>query len=245
MGLIGSTTGKALGALGKKLAPTQAAGFVRAVLEKAIDGVGPLPGAAKSADRELAKAEGDVEIAIRELIDSHAKMAGAQGFATNIGGLITAAVSIPANIGALALVQSHLVAGIAHLRGYDLADRSVRNAVLACLLGKSTVRSLVKERRLPGSPAAIATGPASADLDALIGQTVTAELLAGVGGKRLAIMAGKRIPLAGGAVGGVADGYSTWQIGRYAAKELRQQPRRTTVVEAGPVEPDPATYAKS
>ncbi|MGI8418806.1 MAG: EcsC family protein [Nakamurella sp.] len=222
MSAIGNVTGKALGALGKRLAPERTSGFVRSVLERAIDGVGPLPGAAKSADRELAK-NGDTEAAIRELIDGHVKLAGAQGFATNIGGIITAAAAIPANLAGLALIQCHLVAGIAHLRGYDLRDLNVRNAVLACLLGKSGVKNLVGDKRLPATPLGIATAaehdPA---VDDQIAQTITAELIAGVGGKRLATMVGKRIPLVGGAIGGATDGYGTWQIGRYAAQELRR-----------------------
>ncbi|MDQ6657640.1 MAG: EcsC family protein [Actinomycetota bacterium] len=223
MSAIGNMTGKALGALGKRLAPERASGFVRSVLERAIDGVGPLPGAARSADKELSKANGNSEAAIRELIDGHAKLAGAQGFATNIGGIVTAAAAIPANLAGLALIQCHLVAGIAHLRGYDLKDPNVRNAVLACLLGKSGVKNLVGDRRLPATPLGIATAakhdPA---VDDQIAQTITAELIAGVGGKRLATMVGKRIPLIGGAIGGATDGYGTWQVGRYAAQELRR-----------------------
>ena len=35
-----------------------------------------------------------------------------------------------------------MIAGIAHLRGYDLADPKVKNAILVCLLGeeRSTAR---------------------------------------------------------------------------------------------------------
>lgn len=223
MGAIGNVTGKAIGALGRKLAPQHTSGFVRAILERAIDGVGPLGSAAKSADKELRKANGNSEEAIRELIDGHVKLAGAQGFATNIGGIITAAAAIPANITGLALVQCHLVAGIAHLRGYDLHDPNVRNAVLACLLGKSGVKSMVGDRRLPTTPFGIATAAEhDPTLDDQIAQNITAELIAGVGGKRLATFVGKRIPLVGGAIGGATDGYGTWQVGRYAASELRR-----------------------
>lgn len=233
MGAISNMTGKALGALGKNLAPRHTSVFVRSVLDRAIDGVGPLPGAAKSADRERIKAKGDVEAAIGELIDGHAKLAGAQGFATNIGGIVTAAAAIPANIAGLALIQCHLVAGIAHLRGYDLQDPNVRNAVLACLLGKSGVRSLVGDRRLPATPFGIATAaehdPA---VDEQIVQTIIAELIAGVGGKRLATLVGKRIPLVGGAIGGASDGYGTWQVGRYAAKELRRNGKERTTMNS-------------
>lgn len=232
MGLISNTAGKAAGALGKRLGPTHASGFVRTVLERAIDGAGPLPGAVKSARAALAEAEGNTERAISDLIDSHVKFAGAQGFATNVGGFVTAVVAIPANITGLALIQCHLVAGIAHLRGYDLSSPNVRNAVLACLLGKSAIKDLVGKKVLPATPLGLATAavddPAAGDK---IAQTITAELIAGVGGKRMATMLGKRIPLLGGAIGGASDGYGTWQVGRYAARELVDDPRRT--VDAG------------
>ena len=115
------------GTVGKRLAPriSQAApglthGFVRTALERAINGVGSLPGAAKIAQRLLDEHQGDVDRAIRELIEMHVRYAGAQGFLTNLGGLVTAAVAIPANITGLALIQCRMVASIAWLRGYDL-----------------------------------------------------------------------------------------------------------------------------
>ena len=43
--------------------------------------------------------------AVHEVIENHVRLAGAQGFATNVGGLVTAAVTIPANIAGLALIQ--------------------------------------------------------------------------------------------------------------------------------------------
>ncbi|WP_029137103.1 EcsC family protein [Nakamurella lactea] len=226
MGVIGDVTGRAAWAFGRKLAPAQAAGFVRSVLDRAIDGVGPLGSAAKSADKQLRASGGAVEVAIRELIDGHVKLAGAEGFITNLGGFITAAVTIPANITGLALIQCHLVAGIAHLRGYDLRHPNVRSAVLACLLGKSGVRRMVRDGTLPAGPAELATATTvDPELNARVSRMITGDLITAVGGKRVAIFIGKRIPLAGGAIGGAADGYGTWQIGRFAAKELRPAPR--------------------
>ena len=49
---------------------------------------------------------------------------------------------------------------------------------------------------------------------------VASDLIAKVAGKRLAITVGRRIPVVGGVVGMGADGYATWQIGRYADREL-------------------------
>lgn len=225
MGIVSKVAGAAAGSLGKRLAPKHGGGFVRGALERAIDGVGSLLGAARQADRTLREANGDVEAAVRDLIDVHVKYAGVQGFATNLGGLVTAAATIPANIAGLALVQCHLVAGIAHLRGYDLQDPRVRDAVLVSLLGPSTIKDLVRDGTLPGTPRHIATltragtGTDPQTEDRVAG-LITAELIAGVGGKRLATFVGKRIPLVGGAIGGASDGWSTWQLGRYAAKEF-------------------------
>ena len=100
---------------------------------------------------------GAVDAAIKDIIEQHVRYAGAQGFATNLGGLVTAAVAMPANIVGLSLIQCRMVAGIAHLRGYDLDDPRVRNAILETLLGEATVNAMVKKKDLPGPPMALAT----------------------------------------------------------------------------------------
>jgi hypothetical protein len=214
--------------IGRRLAPRipdalpgLTTAFVRESLHRAIHGVGPLPPAAHAAEKQLAEQDGRVDRAIHEVIENHVRYAGAQGFATNLGGLVTAAVLIPANISGLALIQSRMIAGIAHLRGYDLTDPRVRNAVLATLLGEDQVDQLVKKRRLPAPPMAIATAPThDPDLDRIISAEVASDLIARVAGKRLATTVGRRVPVVGGLVGAGADGITTWRIGRYADREL-------------------------
>jgi len=221
------------GNVGKRLAPkiTQAApglttSFVREALNRAIEGVGPLPGAAAAADKQLAEQHGNVERAIHEVIENHVRYAGAQGFLTNVGGLVTAAVTIPANVTGLTLVQCRMVAGIVHLRGHDLNDPRVRNAVLTTLLGEESVARLVKKRKLPAPPMALATAPAhDAGLDKIISAEVGADLVARIAGKRLAVTIGRRVPVVGGLVGMGADGFATWKIGRYADREILARPR--------------------
>ena len=162
-----------------------------------------------------------------EVIENHVRFAGAQGFLTNVGGLVTAAVTIPANITGLAVVQCRMIAGIAHLRGHDLDDPRVRNAILATLLGEDSVNSLVKKKKLPAPPMALATAPAhDPQLDVLISSEVAADLITRVAGKRLATTVGRRVPVVGGLVGAGADGYATWKIGRYADRELLPRRRR-------------------
>lgn len=225
---VGRTVAKGMVPLGKKVAPALTSGYVREILERAIDGTGPIRGAATAADARLVESKGDVEDAIGAVISQHVRYAGMQGFATNVGGGITLAVAIPANVTGLALLQCHLVAAIAHLRGYDLDDPRVRNAILACLLGEDGVDELVKKSKLPSGPMAIATSPVhDPELDATIGKIVTTELLAKVTGRRAALVVGRRIPLLGGGVGAATDAYSTHQIGTYAAAQLKDRRRGT------------------
>ncbi len=218
---------KRLAPLAWELAPTVTSTFVLEALHRAIDGVGPLPPAAVAADRQLREQDGDVERAIHEVIENNVRLAGAQGFVTNLGGLVTMAVAIPTNISGLALIQCRMVAGIAHVRGYDLAEPRVKNAVLAAMLGEEKVGELVAKKKLPAPPMALATAPVyDPDLDRILSSEVASDLVAKVAGKRLASTAARRIPLVGGFVGLGADGFSTWKIGRYADRELLPRARR-------------------
>jgi hypothetical protein len=210
-----------------EIAPGLTAAFVREALHRAIHGVGPLAPAAAAADKQLKEQKGDADRAIHEVIENHVRYAGAQGFLTNLGGLATMAFTVPTNISGLALVECRMIAGIAHLRGYDLGDPRVHNAVLVCLLGEEHVRDLVEAQRIPAPPMALATAPThDPTLDRLISAEVAADLVQQVAGKKLAGTVARRIPLVGGLVGMGADGYATWKIGRYADRELLPLARR-------------------
>jgi hypothetical protein len=218
---VGKTLARSLVPAAVKIAPQLSGVFVWEVLDKAIDGFGPLPGAAAAADRRLAKAGGNVDQAIHDLIEVHVRLAGAQGFVTNLGGFTTLVLTMPANVSGLAILQCHEVAGIAHLRGYDLNDRRVRNAVLACLLGEDTVNVLIEQGALPSTPLAIATASVyDPKLHRQVASLVTAELLTRLTGRRMIIGFGRRTPLLGGGLGAVADAYWTYRVGRYADREL-------------------------
>ena len=220
------TVGRQLAPRIQELAPGLTTGFVREALNRAIDGIGPLAPAATAADKQLDEQRGNVDRAIHEVIENNVRMAGAQGFVTNIGGLVTMAVTIPANVSGLALIQCRMVAGIAHLRGHDLDDPRVRNAILALLLGEEQVRDLVKKRKLPATPMALATAPAhDPTLDGTISAVVATDLITRVAGKRLATTVGRKIPIVGGVVGAGADGFATWKVGRYADRELLPRTR--------------------
>ncbi len=209
-----------------RLAPGLNSTFVHQTVQRAVHGAGPLPSAASAADKQLEEQDGDTDKAIRELIENHAALAGGQGFLTNLGGLITMAVMVPANIAGLALLQTRMVAGIAYLRGYDLEDDRVRNAILVCMLGEDTVKSLVTDTRIPGTPMLIATAPAyDPALDKVIAAEVMTTLVNRVVGKRAASAITRKVPAVGGFWGAGTDAWSTWQVGKYARRELLPRAR--------------------
>jgi uncharacterized protein (DUF697 family) len=146
---------------------------------------------------------------------------------TSVGGALTALVTVPTNITGLALIQLRMVAAIAHLRGYDLDDPRVQDAVLACLLGEEKVDELVAARKLPAPPMALATAPVhDPDTHRVLAAEVTSELTTKVAGKRAAVAVTRRVPIVGGVVGMGVDGLATWRIGDYAGSELRPRARR-------------------
>ncbi|MEV0796371.1 EcsC family protein [Kribbella sp. NPDC050281] len=215
----------------QRFAPQAAAGALRQVLEIAIDGYQRFPGAERVAETKLAKVGGDPQLAIDAVIDQHIRLAGVQGFATGLGGLVTLPVALPANLTGIAIVQARMVAAIAHLRGYDLGDPRVRTAVITCLLGEDGITDRLEKSSLPTSPLAIATAPVfDPELDRQVAGEVVGELIARISGKKMALTFTRRVPLLGGAVAATVDGWSTYRVGQYADKSLVRRIRR-------PIEP--------
>jgi hypothetical protein len=224
---IAKRVGKSLAPKVTVVAPQITAGFIHQALDRAIRGVGPLDGAAASAEKERDEHRGDVDGAIKDIIETHVRLAGAQGFLTNIGGLVTMPVAVPANIAGLALIQCRMVAAIAHLRGYDLDDKRVRSGILASLLGEERMLAMIKKKKLPGTPMAVATAPVYDDhLSTVMANEVAGEMITRMAGKRIAFTVGRRVPVVGGIIGAGTDGFSTWQIGRYVDREFLPRSRR-------------------
>jgi hypothetical protein len=201
-------------------APELAGGVLRQLLELAIDGRGPLPSAKAAAARQL-QLKGHHEGAVDALIATHIGLASAQGFLTNLGGLLTLPVALPTNLAGAAIVQMRMIAGVAHLRGYDIDDRRVRTALTLCMLGEDEVRQHVKEGRLPSTPLGLATAPVfDPVLDRQVSERVLGTLATKVGGKHMVVLFAKRIPLIGGGVGAANDGWFTYALGDYARREF-------------------------
>lgn len=214
--------------LGKQLVtrtPEVAGGLLRTVVDFAIYGNDAFPGAKTTASRALQN-RGDREAAIDSIVLQHIGMASAQGFLTSVGGLLTLPIGLPANIAGLAVLGVRMVASIAHLRGYDVEDPRVRAAVTLAMLGEDEVRRLVASGKLPTTPLVIATAPFfDAALEERISERVVGSLAGRLGGKHLAVVVVRRIPLVGGGVGAAVDGWLTYGLAAYVKREFvgRQQ----------------------
>jgi hypothetical protein len=224
---VGKNVGRTLAPKVTLVAPQLTAGFIQQALDRAIRGIGPLDPAAMVAEKHLDERKGDVDKAIKDVIETHVRLAGAQGLLTIVGGLVTMAVTVPTNIAGLALLQCRMIAAIVHLRGYDLEDRRVRNAILASMLGEERMLAMIKQKKMAGTPMALATAPVhDPDLDMVIANEVASEMIAMIAGKKVATTVGRRVPLVGGLVGMGTDGFATWRIGRYADREFLPRNRR-------------------
>lgn len=209
-----------------RAAPGVTSGFVLEALDRAVEGVGPLPPAEFLCWKVLRDAGGDVEDAVDDMVNRHVKYAAAQGFVTNVGGLVTTVATMPANVTGLALIQCRMIACVARLHGTALDDPHLRTAVIAVLAGRDSVKDLRKSGRLPGSPAELLQLPVDPELEKWLAAKVAGDLLTRVTGKRLASTVGRKVPVLGGAVGMSADGLATWQAGRYAEREFRAAAKR-------------------
>lgn len=190
------------------------------ILALAIDGKGKLPGA-KRAAQQLLRQLNDAESAIGRMIANHVAMASGQGFVTNWGGFLVSLVTIPANLAAASFLQARLVAGIAHLRGYELSDPRVRTAILMVMLGPGGNADLVSKGVLPSSPMVVATAPVfDARLDGQVSKALLDRALNQMTGKRFGVWIAKRVPFVGGGVGAAVDGWATHQIAQHAVSEF-------------------------
>jgi len=204
-------------------APEMAGSVLRQILEFAIEGNATIPGAKAAAAKSL-QTRGEHEAAVEWVIMQHVGLAGAQGFLTNLGGVLALPVSLPANLAGLAVVQMRMIAAIAHLRGYDVDDRRVRAALTLAMLGEDEVRRQVAIGRVASTPMGVATAPVfDPSLDRAVSERVFGGLGTKVGVKQVVVQVAKRIPLVGGGVGAATDGYFTFALGQYARREFMRR----------------------
>lgn len=207
--------------------PAQA--LAERLLGVGIGGRPPFDSASKVADQALKKTGGDVDKAIDRIVSDHRRLAGAEGFITSVGGLVTMAVSLPANVAGFYLLSTRMVAAIAKVRGHDLDNPSLRTAILLTLVG-AEANDLLKKAGVAstGRLASLATRQLPPPVLMVVNKAVGFRLVGQVG-EKVVTRLGKAIPLVGGFVGAGLDAYL---ISKIAANAKQQFPAAGRAITA-------------
>lgn len=183
--------------------------------EKALNGIPGFDSAEDMAKDFINNGDDSIENC-NSLIRWQISKAGASGFVTGLGGLITMPVAIPANIASVMFVQVRMIAAIAYMGGYDLKNDRVKSLVYLCMVG-SGAADILK------------------DIGIVIGKKMTVQMIKNISGKTItainqkvgfrlltkfgekgAVNLGKTVPLLGGIIGGAFDSVTTNTIGNVA-----------------------------
>lgn len=185
------------------------------VYEKSVNGFGMFDSAQELANDYL-KGDGNIEEKVRSLINWQTSKSFTSGFVTNLGGIITLPVAIPANMSSVLYVQVRMIAAIAIMGGYDVKDDRVKTLVYICLTG-SAVHDIIKDIgiNLGSKLTKEAIKKISGEALKKINQKVGFKLLTKFGEKGI-LNLGKAIPVLGGGIGGSLDAYATKIIGKKA-----------------------------
>lgn len=183
---------------------------------QAVNGFGILGSAQSLADEYMKNNKNKIDAA-NSLIRWQNTKAATGGFATNLGGLITLPVAIPANLSSSLFIQLRMIAGIAHIGGHDVHDDRIKTLCFVCLTGNG-VNEVLKNAGVnfgtKFTTKAIEkyiTGQMIKTINRLVGfRLVTKAGTTGI------INITKLVPLVGGVIGGVFDGVTTNIIGNKA-----------------------------
>ena len=194
------------------------------LLSKIIhDGVNPvLASSVAYADDRLTRArrvgrtEYDArEAAINRIVRESVAKAGATGFTTGLGGLITLPVTVPAGIAGNFMLNARMVGSIARLRGYDLSDPQVETMIQLIVAGLSLEKVLKEFGVSLGRKAAerVVMRAAWATIEVIPGYIINRVgvragylLVVRYGTSKSAALLYKSVPILGGLAGGVLDG---------------------------------------
>lgn len=187
------------------------------VYDKALNGVPGTDTVQEIVDSYLAGGR-DPEEAIDELISWQIGKASAAGFVSNLGGVLTLPVSIPANLGVVIFIQVRMIAAIAMMRGYDTRSDQVKALCTACLTG-SAVADILKDVGIQVGTKVTQQAimqVAGATL-VRINQAVGFRLVTKAGSTGI-VNLGKAVPFVGGIIGGTFDALTTKAIGSAAKR---------------------------
>lgn len=193
------------------------------VYDKSLQGIAKFEGAEEFA-RNYTDSYPSPEDAIDSLVSWQVTNAAVAGFVTGLGGVLTLAAAIPANLASVLFIQLRMIAGIAHIRGYDLKSDQVRSLAFICLTG-SAAADVAKNVGIR-----IGTKLTEQAVSKISGATI--RRINQAVGFRLATKAGttgavnltKFIPFVGGLVSGAVDAAATQAVASSAKKFFPARP---------------------
>lgn len=204
--------------------------FVNRIMDLGIDGAGPLSSSSEVAADALRKHGGNVERAVGEVVSDHVRLAGAGGFVTGLGGIVTMPVALPANVVSFYALATRMSAAVAELRGYDVSSQGARAAVMLTLVGgdadelmRKAGLHLVPGMAGSGRLARLATSRMPQAAGMMVNKAIGFRLLTNVGGRALGRVI-RFVPVAGGIVGAGLDGILMKRIADLARREFTQRP---------------------
>lgn len=178
----------------------------------------PALGSAEDVARSYLKRSGSLSEQVDSLIRWQTSTAATTGFVSNLGGLVTLPVAIPANISIVLVTQLRMIAAIAHMAGYDVRDDQVRSLCFVCLCG-SAASDVLKGAgiQIGGKLTTKLIESISFATIKQINQAVGFRLITKFGTTGV-INLGKAVPFVGGVVGAAFDGTTTKAIGHTAKR---------------------------
>lgn len=174
---------------------------------------------------------------IAEMIDDQARWNAGTGFLTGIGGMVLLPLQLPAAVTATWVIQTRLVAAIAHLNGFDLEHEAVRTQILLTLIGEEAGEilkqvSLKLSQQIAQAQLRSLPAPALAAINRAVGFQLISRV-----GEQGVLRLHRVVPLLGGVVGGGIDYLMTRRLGEFAATELgRRAPEGPAAEEVIDVE---------
>ncbi len=200
----------------------QAIQMLKKILEMGLDGIGPLSGAKELGDQYInnSSPKGKSE-KIARLIKWEQSKNFTSGFLSSLGGIITLPVAVPASLSANWILQTRMVAAMAHIGGFDIDEPPVKVCIALCLLGhkgKDALGENIYEFQNALRENSFKTITKQSVL--ILNQMIAMRLMQTAAKKGLSRIS-KAIPVLGGVVGGALDLYSCHETAKFA-KELFQ-----------------------
>lgn len=145
------------------------------------------------------------EEAIDNFIKWQIRKCTTSGFVTNLGGVITLPIAIPANLSSVWYIQLRMIATIAAISGFNPSDDEVQTLAYVCLTGTSMAQICKEAGIKVGQKITIkAIEKIPTEIIYKVNRIAMQRLITKFGTAGV-INLGKMVPLVGGTIGGAFD----------------------------------------